>query len=329
MTVLVTGGAGYIGSHVVLALRDRAKACIVIDDLSTGSRSLLPHDVELVAGDVGDAALIGRLIERHRITSIVHLAASTSVPDSIQQPLLYYTNNTAKTCTLLQTAIEHGVLQFVFSSTAAVYGTPRTQMVDEDAPLNPQSPYGTSKLMAETILRDSGAAYGLRFCILRYFNVAGADPTLRTGQLESGALIKLATQAALGKRARFEIFGTDYDTPDGSCIRDFIHVTDLAAAHVAALDYLAQGGASVTLNCGYGRGYSVLEIVNALKRVSGRDFFVAIGARRPGDIDAIIAADDRIRRTLAWTPQYDDVDVILRHAMAWERHLEGLTSTKS
>jgi UDP-glucose 4-epimerase len=329
MTVLVTGGAGYIGSHVVLALRDRGRSCIVVDDLSAGSRSLLPADVECVSSDVGDADLIGRLIEQHKITSIVHLAASTSVPDSIKQPLLYYANNAAKTCSLLQVAVEHKVLQFVFSSTAAVYGTPRTQMVDEDAPLNPQSPYGTSKLMAETILRDSGTAYGLRFCILRYFNVAGADPVLRAGQFESGALIKLATQAALGKRPKFEIFGTDYDTPDGSCIRDFIHVTDLAAAHVSALDYLAQGGAPVTLNCGYGRGYSVLEIVAALKRVSGHDFGVKLGPRRAGDIDAIIAANDRIRRTLAWSPQYDDVDVILRHALAWERHLQSLAPGKS
>jgi len=329
MTVLVTGGAGYIGSHVVLALRDRGKACVVIDDMSTGSKSLLPDDVELVAGDIGDGALIGRLIERHKITSIVHLAASTSVPDSIRKPLAYYANNTAKTCALLQAAVDHGVGQFVLSSTAAVYGTPRQQMVDEDAPLNPQSPYGTSKLMAETILRDAGAAHGLRFCILRYFNVAGADPALRAGQLESGALIKLATQAALGVRPGFQINGTDYDTPDGSCIRDFIHVTDLAAAHISALDYLAQGGASATLNCGYGRGYSVLEIVSSLKRISGRDFPVSIAPRRPGDIDAIIAANDRIRQTLAWSPQYDDVDVILRDALAWERRLIDGVAPKS
>ncbi len=327
MTVLVTGGAGYIGSHVVLALRDRGRSCVVVDDLSAGSRSLLPDEIEFVSGDVGDAGLISELIERHEITSIVHLAASTSVPDSVRQPLLYYANNTAKTCALLQVALEHGVRQVVFSSTAAVYGTPQIQMVDEDAPLNPQSPYGASKLMAETILRDSGAAYGLKFCILRYFNVAGADPALRSGQLESGALIKLATQAALGKRPKFEIFGTDYSTPDGSCIRDFIHVSDLAAAHLAALDYLARDGASVTLNCGYGRGYSVLEIVSALKRISGREFVVEIGPRRPGDIDAIIAANHRIRRTLAWSPQYDNVEIILRHALAWERHLQGVAPT--
>jgi UDP-glucose 4-epimerase len=329
MTVLVTGGAGYIGSHVVLALRDRGRPCVVVDDLSTGSRSLVPRDVELISADVGDAALIGRLIEQHGITSILHLAASTSVPDSIRQPLLYYANNAAKTCILLQAAIERDVAEFVLSSTAAVYGTPQTQMVDEDAPLNPLSPYGTSKLMAETILRDAGAAYGLRFCILRYFNVAGADPGLRAGQLESGALIKLAVQAALGQRQKFEIFGTDYTTPDGSCIRDFIHVTDLAAAHISALDYLAQGGASTTLNCGYGRGYSVLEIVGALKRISGRDFPVEIGPRRPGDIDAIIAANSCIRRKLVWSPQYDDVQVILRHALAWEQHLQSLAAAKS
>ena len=328
MTVLVTGGAGYIGSHVVWALRDRGKACVVIDDMSTGSKSLLPDDVELVAGDVGDSALIDRLIEQSKITSIVHLAASTSVPDSIRKPLAYYANNAAKTCTLLQAAVDHGVEQFVLSSTAAVYGTPQQQMVDENAPLNPQSPYGTSKMMAEMILRDAGSAHGLRFCILRYFNVAGADPALRAGQLGSGALIKLATQAALGMRQRFEIFGTDYGTADGSCIRDFIHVSDLAAAHVSALDYLAGGGASVTLNCGYGRGYSVLEIVSSLKRISGRDFPVSVAPRRPGDIDAIIAANDRIRQTLAWSPQHDDVDVILRDALAWERRLTGDAAPK-
>lgn len=322
MTVLVTGGAGYIGSHVVLALRDRGKPFVVLDDLSTGSRALLPRDVNLVTGDIGDDALIGRLIEQHKVTAIIHLAASTSVPESIKRPLVYYANNAAKTGALLQAAIEHGVREFILSSTAAVYGTPRTQMVDEDAPLNPQAPYGTSKLMAETILRDAGTAHGLRFCTLRYFNVAGADPALRAGQLESGALVKLATQTALGLRPRFEIFGTDYDTPDGSCIRDFIHVTDLADAHLAALDYLADGGSSVTLNCGYGRGYSVLEIVNALKRISGCDFAVAIGPRRTGDIDAIIAANARIRRTLAWAPKYADVEIILRHALAWERHLQ-------
>jgi len=328
MTVLVTGGAGYIGSHVVWALRDRGKACVVIDDMSTGAKSLMPDDVELVAGDVGDSALIDRLIEQSKITSIVHLAASTSVPDSIRKPLAYYANNAAKTCTLLQAAVDHGVEQFVLSSTAAVYGTPQQQMVDENAPLNPQSPYGSSKMMAEMILRDAGSAHGLRFCILRYFNVAGADPALRAGQLGSGALIKLATQAALGMRQRFEIFGTDYGTADGSCIRDFIHVSDLAAAHVSALDYLAGGGASVTLNCGYGRGYSVLEIVSSLKRISGRDFPVSVAPRRPGDIDAIIAANDRIRQTLAWSPQHDDVDVILRDALAWERRLTGDAAPK-
>jgi UDP-glucose 4-epimerase len=328
MTVLVTGGAGYIGSHVVLALRDRGLPCVVVDDLSTGSPALLPGDIELVTGDAGDAALIGDVIAQHKVGSIVHLAASTSVPESIKQPLLYYANNAAKTCTLLQAAIKHGVPHLVFSSTAAVYGTPQTQMVDEDAPLNPQSPYGASKLMAETMLRDAGAAHGLTFCILRYFNVAGADPSLRTGQLESGALIKLATEAALGKRPRLEIFGTDYGTPDGSCIRDFIHVSDLAAAHISALDYLVRGGASLTLNCGYGRGYSVLEIINALKRISGRDFAVEAVPRRPGDIDAIIAANDRIRRSLAWSPRYNDVEIILRHALAWERHLQTLAAPR-
>jgi len=304
---------------VVLALREQARACVVLDDLSTGSRSLLPQDVQLITGDIADGSLVGRIIEQYDITSIVHLAAATSVPESLEQPLRYYSNNAAKTGALLQAAVQHGVKQFILSSTAAVYGTPRARIVDENAPLNPQSPYGTSKLMAETILRDAAAAHGMRFAILRYFNVAGADPTLRAGQLGSGALIKLAAQTALGSRPRFEIFGTDYDTPDGSCIRDFIHVTDLADAHVSALNYLAQGGASITLNCGYGRGYSVLEIVNALRRISGRDFPVVVGARRPGDIDAIVADNELILRTLDWSPQYDDVEVILKHALAWER----------
>ena len=322
MTILVTGGAGYIGSHVVLALLQRELAVVVIDDLSTGSASLLPKGVELVVGDIADPMLIGRVIEQYQIKSIIHLAAATSVPESIKQPLFYYASNAAKTGALLQTAIQKGVAQFIFSSTAAVYGTPEHQIVGEDAPLNPQSPYGASKLMAERILRDSGHAHDLRYCILRYFNVAGADPALRAGQLKSDALIKVAVEAALGLRPGFEIFGNDYATPDGSCIRDLIHVTDLADAHVAALDYLVDDAPSVTLNCGYGRGYSVLQIVNALKRVSGRDFPVSFGPRRFGDIDAIVAGNRRILETLDWSPRYDDLDLILRHALAWEKQLQ-------
>jgi UDP-glucose 4-epimerase len=329
MTVLVTGGAGYIGSHMVHELVDAGEPVVVLDNLSTGFRFLLPSSVPFVAGSTGDRDLVSQIIERHGVTAIIHFAASIVVPDSVADPLGYYRNNTMNTCTLLDVAIEAGVRQFIFSSTAAVYGNTEQTPVREDAPTLPISPYGTSKLMSEIMLHDAGKAHGLRFAVLRYFNVAGADPKLRTGQSTAGAthLIKVACEAALGKRSRIDIYGTDYPTPDGTCIRDYIHVSDLARAHSAALAHLRRGGESVTLNCGYGRGASVLEVIDAVRRVSGRDFAVEISGRRAGDPPALVANVDRIRSTFPWRPQFQDLDTIVTHAFAWERRLPGKRET--
>jgi UDP-glucose 4-epimerase len=329
MTILVTGGAGYIGSHMVHELADAGEPVVVLDNLSTGFRFLLPNAVPFVAGSTGDRELVANTIRRYNVTSIIHFAASIVVPDSITDPLGYYRNNTMNTCTLLDAAIEAGVKQVIFSSTAAVYGNADHNPVREDAVTSPISPYGTSKLMSEIMLHDAGRAHGLRFVVLRYFNVAGADPKMRTGQSTAGAthLIKVACEAALGKRPRIDIYGTDYPTPDGTCIRDYVHVSDLARAHSAALAYLRQGRESVTLNCGYGRGASVLEVIDSARRVSGRDFPVQISARRPGDPAALVANADRIRATLDWRPQFQDLDTIVGHAFAWERRLPGKRET--
>ena len=323
MTVLITGGAGYIGSHTVHELVDAGERVVVLDNLSTGFRSALPKPLLPIVGDVGDQALVASIIETHQIDAIIHFAGSIVVPESVSDPLGYYRNNTVNSRALMETAIKSGVRHFIFSSTAAVYGDPAKIPVAEDAPLNPVSPYGWSKLMTEVMLRDAAVAHGLRHAILRYFNVAGADPKMRTGQStpEATHLIKVAVQAALGLRKGLDVFGTDYPTPDGSCIRDYIHVTDLACAHRAALTYLREGGANVTLNCGYGRGYSVLEVIEAVRRVVGHDFPVRMAQRRAGDPMAIIAAADRIREVLRWTPQLDDIDTIVAHALAWERRL--------
>jgi len=325
MTILVTGGAGYIGSHMVHELVDSGEPVVVLDNLSTGFRFLVPGKVPFVVGSTGDRALVAETIERHSVNAVIHFAASIVVPDSVRDPLGYYGNNTMNTCALLDTAIRGGVRQFIFSSTAAVYGNAETVPVREDAPTAPISPYGTSKLMSEIMLHDAGKAHGLRFVVLRYFNVAGADPKLRTGQSTPNAthLIKVACETVLGKRAKIDVFGTDYPTPDGTCIRDYIHVSDLARAHSAALAYLRRGGASATFNCGYGRGASVLEAIEAVKRVSGRDFPVETAARRPGDPPALVADVSRIRATLDWQPQFADLDTIVSHALAWERRLPG------
>jgi UDP-glucose 4-epimerase len=325
MTILVTGGCGYIGSHMVHALADAGEPVVVIDNLSTGFRAALPKSALLVVGDVGDQALIGDVIRTHSVNEVIHFAASIVVPDSVRDPLGYYRNNTMNACSLLQTAVTTGVHHFIFSSTAAVYGNPVEVPVAEDAPLTPLSPYGTSKLMTEIMLRDVAAAHPLRFVALRYFNVAGADPDLRTGQSTVGAthLIKVAVETALGLRPQIEVFGRDYPTVDGTCIRDYIHVTDLARAHLVALAHLRSGGNSETFNCGYGHGYSVLEVIEAVKRVSGRDFTVRFSARRPGDPAAIVAEAGRIRSQLGWLPQLDDLDTIVRHALAWEDRLAG------
>jgi len=325
MTVLVTGGAGYIGSHMVHALADAGESVIVLDNLSTGFRFLLPSGVSLIVGSTGDRDLTARLIREHRVDSIIHFAASIVVPDSVRDPLGYYRNNTLNTCNLIDVAIDNGVKRFIFSSTAAVYGNPQRVPAREDDPTAPISPYGASKLMSETMLRDAGFAHGLRYVVLRYFNVAGANPKGRTGQATPQAthLIKVACEAALGKRAKVDVFGMDYPTPDGTGVRDYIHVSDLAAAHSAALAYLREGGDSATFNCGYGRGASVMEVIASVKRVSGVDFPVVVGSRREGDPAALIADVSRIRTTLPWTPKFQDLDTIVTHALAWERSLDA------
>ena len=323
MTILVTGGAGYIGSHIVQGLVDRQQSVVVLDNLSTGFRQAVPSEVSLVIGEVGDEGLLLRLMAEHRIEAVMHFAASSVVPDSVANPIGYYNNNTAGSLALIKAAIQAGIRYFVFSSTAAVYGNPDTQLVDEAETARPMSPYGTSKLMTETMLRDVASVNDLNYIVLRYFNVAGADPKLRTGQSTRAAthLIKAAVQAAIGVRSGMEIFGTDYPTPDGTCIRDYIHVCDLVTAHIEALEYLRSGGNSATLNCGYGHGYSVREVIDTVKRVSGSNFAVTVRPRRVGDPVSIVADIRAIRRVLSWTPVYDNLEAIVQHALAWERKL--------
>jgi UDP-glucose 4-epimerase len=323
MTVLVTGGAGYIGSHMVHALVDAGERVVVLDNLTTGFDWALAPGASLVVGDAGDQARVAALIAEHGVDAVIHFAASIVVPDSVRDPLGYYRNNTANSRALIETAIKEGVRHFIFSSTAAVYGNPARVPVHEDDPTVPTSPYGSSKLMTEIMLRDAGAAHGLRYVILRYFNVAGADPLGRTGQSTGKAthLIKVAVETALGRRPRMHVFGTDYPTPDGTCIRDYIHVCDLVAAHCEALAHLRGGGASATLNCGYGRGHSVLEVIETVKRVSGVDFEVELAARRAGDPAHLVAACERIHSALGWQPRFNDLETIVTHALAWERRL--------
>jgi len=323
MTILVTGGGGYIGSHMVHALVDAGERVVVLDNLSTGFDWAVAEGAPLVIGETGDQPLVAALIADHKVDAVIHFAASIVVPDSVRDPLGYYRNNTVNSRALIETAIKGGVRAFIFSSTAAVYGNPERVPVREDDPTVPMSPYGSSKLMSEIMLRDAGIAHGLHHVILRYFNVAGADPLGRTGQSTRGAthLIKVAVETALGMRPKMDVFGTDYPTPDGTCIRDYIHVSDLVRAHSDALAYLRGGGTSVTLNCGYGRGFSVLEVIDTVKRVSGVDFKVELGPRRLGDPAQIVAASDRARATLHWEPHFDDLDTIVTHALAWERKL--------
>jgi UDP-glucose 4-epimerase len=320
MTVLVTGGAGYIGSHMVHALVDAGERVVVLDNLTTGFDWAVAKGAKLVLGETGDQPRVAALIKEHGVESIIHFAASIVVPESVAHPLRYYRNNTVNSRALIETAVETGVKHFIFSSTAAVYGNPARVPVAEDDPTIPMSPYGSSKLMTEVMLRDAGAAHGLRHVILRYFNVAGADPQGRTGQSTKGAthLIKVAVETALGLRPKMDVFGTDYDTPDGTCIRDYIHVSDLVRAHSDALTYLRGGEESVTLNCGYSRGFSVLDVIDTVKRVSGVDFKVDYAPPRPGDPARIVAASDRIRGALKWKPQFDDLATIVTHALAWE-----------
>jgi len=323
MTVLVTGGAGYIGSHMVLELRDAGEKVVVLDDLSTGFAWAVAEGVPFIVGDSGDQALVARLIRQHDVDAIIHFAASIVVPDSVRDPLGYYRNNTVNSRALIECAVNNGVRHFIFSSTAAVYGDPAKIPVREDASPQPISPYGWSKLMSEIMLRDAGRAHGLGHVILRYFNVAGADPAGRAGQSSKGAthLIKVAVEASLGLREKLDVFGTDYPTPDGSCIRDYIHVCDLVRAHLDALRHLRSGGSSLTLNCGYGHGFSVREVVDTVKRVSGVDFKVAMAPRRAGDPAQIVADSRQAREMLGWRPRFDDLSTIVAHALAWERKL--------
>jgi UDP-glucose 4-epimerase len=325
MSILVTGGAGYIGSHMVHELADAGEHVVVLDNLSTGFDWAVVTDVPLILGETGDQNLVAQIIREHNIDSIVHFAAWLVVPDSVKDPLGYYKNNTADARALIDTAVKNGVRQFIFSSTCAVYGNPAQVPVTEDTLPAPISPYGWSKLMTEIMLRDAGSAHDLRYVILRYFNVAGADPKCRTGQSTKNAtqLIKVAVETALGLRSKLDIYGSDYRTPDGTCIRDYIHVSDLVRAHSDALRYLRAGGASVTLNCGYGHGFSVLEVIEMVKRVSGVDFKVEIAPRRPGDPAQIVAAADRARAMLGWKPQYDDLSTIIAHALGWEQRLRS------
>jgi UDP-glucose 4-epimerase len=330
MSILVTGGAGYIGSHMVYELADTGEHVIVFDNLSTGFDWAVANGVPLIVGDTGDQNVLAQIIREHKVDSIIHFAAWLVVPDSVKNPLGYYKNNTVNSRALIETAISEGVRQFIFSSTCAVYGNPAQLPVTEDTLPAPISPYGWSKLMTEIMLRDASIAHDLRYVILRYFNVAGADPNCRTGQSTKNAtqLIKVAVEAALGLRSKINIYGSDYPTPDGTCIRDYIHVSDLVRAHSAGLRYLRAGGASVTLNCGYGHGFSVREVVETAKRVSGVDFKVEIAPRRPGDPAQIVAASDRARTMLGWAPEYDDLATIIAHALAWEQKLRLLDSAK-
>jgi len=322
--VLVTGGAGYIGSHAVLALVDAGWPVVVLDDLSTGFDWAVPHAATLERGDVGDAELVGRLITEHRIGAIMHFAGSIVVPESVEKPLKYYWNNTAKSRALIEAAVEGGVPHFIFSSTAATYGIPDKVPVEESARTEPINPYGWSKLMTERMLADTAAAHRLNYCALRYFNVAGADPQGRSGQSTAGAthLIKVAVEAALGKRGHVSVYGTDYDTPDGTGIRDYIHVSDLAAAHLDALEMLiAEPEASHVMNCGYSRGFSVLEVLDSVDRVAGVKLDRRREPRRPGDPDALVADNRKILATLPWRPKRADLDSIVADALAWEQRL--------
>ncbi len=321
-TVLVTGGAGYIGSHVVRQLCEAGERVVVLDDLSTGFRSAVPDGL-LVTGNTGDRDLVSKLLAEHRITTILHFAAHTIVPESVSNPLKYYGNNTCATRNLLECAVGAGVKHFIFSSTAAVYGIPENGIASEDTPTAPINPYGSSKLMSEWMLRDADLAHAMSYVALRYFNVAGADPGGRIGQSTRLAtlLTKVACEAAVGKRPHVSIYGTDYPTPDGTGIRDYIHVEDLATAHIDALRYLRDGGKSSVLNCGYGHGYSVREVLAAVERCSGITLTKKEEPRRAGDPPVLVAAAERIRSVLGWTPRFDDLDLIVSSALHWEQRL--------
>ncbi|MEQ1510113.1 MAG: UDP-glucose 4-epimerase GalE [Sphingopyxis sp.] len=321
---MVTGGAGYIGSHAVLALRDAGWPVVVIDNLVTGFDWAVPDDVPLIIANIADKDAVRAALSEHNVGAIMHFAGSVVVPESVDDPLKYYQNNTCATAALLESAVASGVRHFIFSSTAATYGIPDQALVSETTPQRPINPYGMSKLMTEAMLNDTAAAHPLNYCALRYFNVAGADPAARSGQSTAGAthLIKVAVEAALGKRKSISIFGTDFDTPDGTGVRDYIHVSDLAAAHVHALERLiAEPSQNHIMNCGYGRGYSVTEVCDAVDRVTNRTLVRHREGRRAGDPDALVADNRRILSTLPWKPAHDNLDTIIRHALDWERKL--------
>jgi len=325
MAVLVTGGAGYIGSHMALGLLERGEDVVVLDNLVTGVASQIPPQAAFVEGDVADEALVAKIIGSNQVDTVVHFAGSTVVPESVADPLKYYSNNTAATRSLLEACVRAGIEQFIFSSTAAVYGATDTPLVDEGAPKEPANPYGRSKLMSEQMLADLAAATSLRYVALRYFNVAGADPLQRTGQSTPGAthLIKRACQAALGRLPNLGVFGTDFPTADGTGVRDYIHVTDLIAAHLLALDHLRAGGGSEIFNCGYGSGFSVLEVVSAVERVTGLTVPLELQPRRPGDPPAVVADSSKLKAALGWSPRYATLDTIVDHAFRWEQRLPG------
>jgi UDP-glucose 4-epimerase len=322
--VLVTGGAGYIGSHAVLALLDDGWPVVVIDNLSTGFQWAVPEGAAFARGDIADQPLVARLIEEHEVGAVIHFAGSVVVPESVENPLKYYDNNTAKSRSLIESAVNGGVRHFIFSSTAATYGIPTVIPVSEDSGNRPINPYGWSKLMTERMLADVAFAHPLNYCALRYFNVAGADPRGRSGQSTEGAthLIKVAVEAATGKREHVSVYGTDYDTPDGTGVRDYIHVSDLADAHVLALARLVEEPSqSHIMNCGYGRGFSVLEVLDSVDRVTNHRVERRMEPRRAGDPDTLVADNSRILATLPWRPKRDDLDTIVADALAWERAL--------
>ena len=329
MTILITGGAGYIGSHMSWLLHDTKRKAVILDDLSTGNLHNVPPGMRLVVGDIADEATVGRLLRDYSISAIIHFAAKIIVPESVAFPLDYYRDNTAKTRTLIAQAVKHGVKHFIFSSTAAVYGDSQDPVVTEESAKNPASPYGRSKLMVEWMLDDAAKAHGLRYAILRYFNVAGADPQGRTGQSTRNAthLIKVACETALGRRPELLVYGSDYPTGDGSCVRDYIHVTDLVDAHDRALKYLQSGNPSTIINCGYGRGVSVFDVIEAVKTVSGIQFPVRLVGKRAGDPASLVANADKLRKVLEWRPRNDNLTTLVRHAFEWEKKLGPASPT--